>query len=88
MLDALPTLADLIHSYVSRSKHVLVHCQHGLQGSATVVVAYIRRHRRDMYMPQMISNHWTEQDYLDQSIEFVEQKRLIFSVHLHLGKST
>ena len=75
MLDALPALADLVHSYVSRSKHVLVHCQHGLQLSFTVVVAYIRKYRRDMYTSQVITNHWTRQDYLDKSIEFVKQKR-------------
>ena len=75
MLEAMPALADLIHFYVSNSKHVLVHCQHGLQRSVSVVVAYIRKHRRDLWMPQEITRQWTRQDYLDKSIEFIKQAR-------------
>ena len=79
--ETVPELVDLIHAHVVRKSKVLVHCEHGFQRSAAVVVAYVRRYCKDLYLPIQPSTEWTAQDYLDRSIEFVMQQRPIFCTH-------
>ena len=86
VLDTLPALVDLIHAHVSMGKHVLVHCQHDLQRSPTVVVAYIRRYRSDLYKPIEPEKQWTHQSYLDKSIQVVRQGRPIFGSYISFGR--
>jgi len=67
-------------------KHILVHCQHGLQRSPTVVVAYIRRHRSDLYKPIEPEKQWTPQSCLEKSIQVVRQGRPIFGSYISFGR--
>ncbi|KAL3130385.1 Dual specificity protein phosphatase 14 [Trebouxia sp. C0009 RCD-2024] len=85
MSDLLPALLELMHTHVSKGQHVLVHCKHGAQRSATIVVAYVRTYRKDLYSaikPAELAWQWTHQDLLNRSIQVVYQQRKIFDTYI------